>query len=318
MARRDFTRPSANAAAACTAGPESASAATSGSTACGSPIRPAASAAWRRTNGSGWRSASRNSAVSYTRVSAAASRRASSSTTPSSRCAAAGLPSASATSDSAIALQAHGIGNRLEQIEDMLRDTREGVLVSEGDERGLARGEQVVRPCPLDRVAEGDAPGRELAHPAANPHQVVVAGGGAVADVDFGDGEVDALLLELLVGQPRLAHQLGAGAIEPDQIVGVVDHAHLVGLGIVDAQGYRADHAGAKSAARREKSNTALAWGSCPPQPPAWSSSPTPISARSRPRSQRRSTASSTPCRISGTRSSSTATCSTSGSSTAR
>src|SRR6266704_1713851 len=238
MARGDFNRPSANAAAACTDGPESPSAATSGSTACGSPIRPAASAAWRRTNGSGWRSASRNSAVSYTRVSAAASRRASSSTTPSSRCAAAGLPSA-------IAIQAHGIGNRLEQIEDMLRDTREGVLVSEGDERGLARGEQVVRPCPLDRVAEGDAPGRELAHPAANPHQVVVAGGGAVADVDFGDGEVDALLLELLVGQPRLAHQLGAGAVEPDEVVGVVDHAHLVGLGIIDAQGYRADHAGA-------------------------------------------------------------------------
>src|SRR5207249_4691060 len=154
MARGDFKRPSANAAAACTAGPESASAATSGSTARRSPIRPAASAAWRRTNGSGWRSASRHSAVSYTRVSAAASRRASSSTTPSSR-------------------------------------------------------------------------------------------GGAVADVDFGDGEVDALLLELLVGQPRLAHQLGAGAVEPHEVVGVVDHAHLVGLGIIDAQGYRADHAGA-------------------------------------------------------------------------
>src|SRR6266550_3151062 len=215
MARGDFNRPSANAAAACTAGPESPSAATSGSTACGSPIRPAASAAWRRTNGSGWRSASRNSAVSYTRVSAAASRRASSSTTPSSRCAAAGPPSASATSDSAIALQAHGIGNRLEQIEDMLRHTREGMLVSEGDQRGLARGEQVVRPRPLDRVAEGDAPGRELAH--------------AVADVDLGDGEVDALLLELLVSEPRLAHQLGAGAVEPDEVVGVVDHAHLVG-----------------------------------------------------------------------------------------
>src|SRR5437879_6986118 len=183
MARRDFTRPSANAAAACTAGPESASAATSGSTACGSPIRPAASAAWRRTNGSEWRSASWNSVVSYTRVSAAASRRASWSTTPSSRCAAAGLPSASATRYSAIALQAHGIGNRLEQIEDMLRDTREGVLVSEGDERGLARGEQVVRPRPLDRVAEGDAPGGERAHPAADPQP-----GGAAWRAEAADG----------------------------------------------------------------------------------------------------------------------------------
>src|SRR5437899_12936090 len=144
MARGDFKRPSANAAAACTAGPESASAATSGSTACGSPIRPAASAAWRRTNGSEWRSASWNSVVSYTRVSAAASRRASSSTIPSSRCAAAGLPSASATSDSAIALQAHGIGQLLEQIEGKLRDPSGGGLASGGHERGQAAEQQVV------------------------------------------------------------------------------------------------------------------------------------------------------------------------------
>src|SRR5438876_1879669 len=200
----------------------------------------------------------------------------------------------------------------------MRRQTRERVLVGERDERCLARGEQLARPRPLDRVAQRHASGRELAHPATDLYQVVVPGGGPVTHADFGDGEEDALLLELFVGQPRLAHQLGAGAIEPDQVVGVVDHAHLVGLGIVDAQGYRADHAGAKSAARREKSNTALAWGLCPPQPPAWSSSPTPISARSRPRSQRRLTASSTQCRISGMRSSSTATYSTSGSSTAR
>src|SRR5205823_892185 len=63
---------------------------------------------------------------------------------------------------------------------------------------------------------------------------------------------------------------LGAGAIEPDQVVGVVDHAHLIGLGVVDAERYRADHAGATSTSDRQKSNTTgacgrfarfLAWG---------------------------------------------------------
>src|SRR2546422_4527904 len=163
----------------------------------------------------------------------------------------------------------------------MRRQTRERVLVGERDERCLARGEQLARPRPLDRVAERHASGRELAHPATDLYQVVVPGGGPVTHADFGDGEVHALLLELFVGQPRLAHQLGARAVDPDQVVGVVDHAHLVGLGIVDAQGYRAGHAGATSAAAREKSITTgacgtsprfLAWGPCPSQPPAWSS----------------------------------------------
>src|SRR6184192_759488 len=208
----------------------------------------------------------------------------------------------------------------------MVRQAREGVLVGEGDERGLAGGEQLARRRPVHRIPEGHPPGRELAHPAAYEHEIVVAGSGPVTDADGGNGEEDALLLELFVGQPRLAHQLGAGAIEPDQVVGVVDHAHLVGFGIVDAQGYRADHAGAKSATRREKSNTTgacgpsprfLAWGPCPCQPPVSWSSPTLISARSRRRSQPRFTASSTRYRISGTGSSSMATCSTSGSSMA-
>src|SRR5207244_4647827 len=104
----------------------------------------------------------------------------------------------------------------------------------------------------------------------------VVAAGGAVANADFGNGEVHALLLQLLVGQSRLAHQLRACAVEPDQIVGMIDHAHLIGFGIIDPQRYRADHAGAKSTAGPEKSNTTaacglpprfLAWGPCSPRP---------------------------------------------------
>src|SRR5256886_4884805 len=73
-------------------------------------------------------------------------------------------------------LEIHRIRNRLEQSDDMVRHTPEGVLVGEGDERSLARGEQLIRLRSLDRVSEGDPPGRELAYPAAHPHQVIVTG----------------------------------------------------------------------------------------------------------------------------------------------
>src|SRR5256886_2014940 len=152
----------------------------------------------------------------------------------------------------------------------MLGQVRERMLVRERDERRHAGREQIARGRAVDGVAERHAPRRQLADPAADPQQVVVACRRPEAHVDLGHREVDALLLQLLVGDPGLAHQLGAGAVEPDQVVGVVHHAHLIGLGVIDAQRYRADHAGATSTAGRQKSNTTgacgrfagfLAWG---------------------------------------------------------
>src|SRR4029077_14133691 len=278
----------------------------------------AASAAWRRTNGSLSRSAAANSVGSYTRVSAAASRRASSSVTRDSCCAAPGWghSATTAASPATAALQANRIGNGLEEVDDMRRDARKRVLVCEGAERRHARGEQLAGRHALDGIPERDAPRRELTHPATHVDQVVVPRRAPVAHAHVGHGEIDTLLLELLVRETRLAHQLRSGAIEPDQVVGVINHAHLVGFGVIDAQGYRADHGEATSTRHLEKSNGTracgrrpafLAWGPCLPQPRASSSSPTRISDRSRPRSPRRSIVFSMPSRISATRSSSTA-----------
>ena len=49
------------------------------------------------------------------------------------------------------------------------------------------------------------------------------------------------LLLQLAVGQPQRAQQFHAAHLKPDQVVGVVHDAHLVGLGIADSYlgGYR-------------------------------------------------------------------------------
>src|SRR5207248_7493493 len=59
------------------------------------------------------------------------------------------------TIDSMSVLQVRGIGNRLEQVNDMRRKAREHVLMRVGDEGCLAGGEQLARLRALDRVAEG-------------------------------------------------------------------------------------------------------------------------------------------------------------------
>src|SRR5690242_4006577 len=254
--------------------------------------------------------------------------RASSSVTSASCCAAAGRGTNMAATPTATQLQANRIRDRLEQIDDMGGNAGERVLVRERDERRHAGGEELARRRPLDGIPERHAPGRELPHPAAHLHQIVVARRPAVLDAHLGNREVHALLLELLIRQARLTHQLGARAIEPDEVVGVIDQPHLVCLGIIDAQRYRADHGEATSTGHLEKSNGTgacgpwpafLACGPClpPAHRRAFSSSPMLISDKSHRRSAPRCIASSTRSPTWETRSSSTGTCSIFGSSTA-
>src|ERR1041385_6671678 len=94
---------------------------------------------------------------------------------------------------------------------------RERVLVRERDERCQTGRQQLTGGRAVDGVAERDAPRRQLAYPAAHPHQSVVARRGAEPDGDLGHREVDALLLQLLVGAARLAHRLDTDAGEADE-----------------------------------------------------------------------------------------------------
>ena len=65
---------------------------------------------------------------------------------------------------------------------------------------------------------------------------LVEAGRGAVGELDPAHRQADALALELGVGEPPGVHHARAALLQPDQVVGVVGHAHLVGLGVADAQ----------------------------------------------------------------------------------
>jgi hypothetical protein len=92
----------------------------------------------------------------------------------------------------------------------------------------------------LDRVAELDAPGGGLPHPAADAYRVVVPGGLAVTDRGLADHQPEARGLELPIAHAVQAQVFRSRDVQPDQVAGMVHDAHLVGLGVIDAdQGFR-------------------------------------------------------------------------------
>ena len=66
---------------------------------------------------------------------------------------------------------------------------------------------------------------------------IVVIGGSFVAAIAFGDDQESVFVLfQIAVGKASGPTKLGAANFKPDEIVCVIDHAHLVGLSIAHAQ----------------------------------------------------------------------------------
>jgi hypothetical protein len=71
------------------------------------------------------------------------------------------------------------------------------------------------------------------------PHQnlFVIARRGAVAAFGLGHGdEASILALHVTIGKAQLPQQFDASHLEPDEMVGVINHSHLIGLGVTHAQ----------------------------------------------------------------------------------
>src|SRR6266536_2062699 len=56
----------------------------------------------------------------------------------------------------------------------------------------------------------------------------------AAAGIDDGD-EAVVLGFHLFIGEAKLAQQFDASYFEPDKVVRVIDHTHLIGFGVSDA-----------------------------------------------------------------------------------
>src|SRR6266540_3935103 len=183
-----------------------------------------------------WSSPRPNAAAARTAGLAAASRLAISSTSASLVCCARARRGAPSPIRRKAALQAHRVRHHLKTLTHVLRNAGGVALAIERDERRFAGGEELAGGGALHRVAERHAAGREVAHPAAHAHEIVVERRPAEAQARLGHGQEDARLLHRAIGVAGDSQVLGARAIEPDEIVRVVHHAHLVGFGIVDAQ----------------------------------------------------------------------------------
>jgi len=77
---------------------------------------------------------------------------------------------------------------------------------------------------------------------------VVIAGGAEIAAIDGGDGEEDAVIaLQVFVAEAVGAAVIDAGDFHPDEVIGVVDDAHLIGFGITHANAGSDGRHGAES-----------------------------------------------------------------------
>ena len=70
----------------------------------------------------------------------------------------------------------------------------------------------------------------------ADFHLIIVTCRPAVLAVRVDDRQQHAGLFHFPIGPAERAQQLGARDLEPDEVVGVVDDAHLIGLGVPHAQ----------------------------------------------------------------------------------
>jgi hypothetical protein len=114
-------------------------------------------------------------------------------------------------------------------------------LIVADDVDGLAFGEELALSslwvgCAEDAICKFDDGAAEQSGAGLDLNLVVVAGRGAIAAAGFNHGE-NALMLgfKLAVSEAEGAEQLDAAYLKPDQIIRVVDDAHLVGFGIADA-----------------------------------------------------------------------------------
>src|SRR3990172_4003377 len=94
-----------------------------------------------------------------------------------------------------------------------------------------------------DIVGEADPSPREVSDGGADLKEVVVAGGAEVANLGFDHGQAEPLLFQLPVAEAQVAQQVGAGHLEPGQVLPVPGHSHLVGLRITNAKGGVGTHA---------------------------------------------------------------------------
>src|SRR6266403_1281157 len=97
-------------------------------------------------------------------------------------------------------------------------------------------GKQLAVGVAKDFVGKSNGAVSRLRDARAHAYYFVVARGGVVAAAHVGDNDVAVVFdFHALVFDAQRAHQLHATHLKPNQIIRVIDHAHLVGLRVAHA-----------------------------------------------------------------------------------
>src|SRR5882724_8479473 len=108
-----------------------------------------------------------------------------------------------------------------------------------GDVDGVAGGQEFAVGLAKEFVAEFQGAVFCFEDAGADDQEFVVAGGMMIAAVDVGDDDEGVVLsFHQFVIKAEGAHQLDAADLEPNQVVRVIHHAHLVGLSVAHTDGY--------------------------------------------------------------------------------
>jgi len=107
------------------------------------------------------------------------------------------------------------------------------------DVKGMAGGEEFLVLLAVEFVAELQGAIFGFEYGSANGEEIVVARRMQIAasNVRYDDIRV-IVYFHLLVVETQRAHEFNAANLEPDQVIGVVNDAHLVGFGVADANGF--------------------------------------------------------------------------------
>src|SRR6185436_1203015 len=110
------------------------------------------------------------------------------------------------------------------------------------DVRGFAfRQERAI--CPQQFVTEMHHRLADIFQMRANDNLIIVTGRQfvAAAGIDYGN-EASVMLFHVAIRKPQLAQQFDPSNFKPDEVVGMVNHAHLIGFSVAHSQSALADY----------------------------------------------------------------------------
>ena len=81
-------------------------------------------------------------------------------------------------------------------------------------------------------IVENHPAAVQLCQRGADHQALLVAGGLDYPQRTVAGGKQDTLLFEPAVGESQFRQEVGSADLHPDQVVGMVDHAHPVGFGV--------------------------------------------------------------------------------------